>query len=92
MLTGRGILVAIAISPSHEPSAYGDIIELLIKATKGRWHPKTFMSDFELAITEGIKHHFSDIHNTHCVFHLMQSVRRWLQNILFCFYFFKIFI
>ncbi len=53
MLSGRGIPVAVAISPSHEPSAYGDLIELLIKATKGKWHPTTFISNFELAITEG---------------------------------------
>ncbi len=71
MLTGRGIPVAIAISPSYEPNTYEDIIELLIKATKSRWYLKTFMSDFELAISEGIKHHFPDIHNTYCVFYLI---------------------
>ena len=75
-----------AITPSHEAEVYAKLILLLVKATKGQWRPTMVMSDFEMAIAEGVRRHFPEARMVGCYFHFKQAVLQWLKHIRFLFF------
>lgn len=46
-----------------------------------RWSPRIHLTDFEKAITIGVKRVWPEIEAKHCLFHLMQSLERKAKEI-----------
>ena len=57
-----GFSIAIAITPSHESSAYEYVLQSLVLASKGKWQPEYSMSDFEQAISKDIEKENLDLY------------------------------
>jgi len=79
---GRGVPIAFALTTRRDSAMYTKFLSVLKKSTHSEWNPEGSMSDFELAIWEGITSTFPNCFPMGCLFHMKQAVQRWMKGLL----------
>eukprot|EP01116_Phalansterium_solitarium_P017286 TRINITY_DN421_c0_g2_i14.p1 TRINITY_DN421_c0_g2~~TRINITY_DN421_c0_g2_i14.p1 ORF type:complete len:923 (+),score=6.54 TRINITY_DN421_c0_g2_i14:333-3101(+) len=77
--SGRGCPIAYAVTARHTPETYQYILQTLSNQVPA-WQPKYFMADFERAIYIGATSVFPGCLGVGCLFHFMQTLRRWMAK------------